>query len=292
MVDHDLHVIALLGKALRDGGVSREYQDRLQGFAEFLSQQPESDRLYVAICGGQGEAHVAFEWLAGNHPKLLPPEQRCFKDQLSENTVQNFNALGRYLNSLLSPGTQRLRLSVLSSAYHLERIQFVESHLEPQSLIRHVKFAVHPRLLHFVPVAYRPLQSADAIVRAFAQVYLLSERMLPLQINLEGVMQSRINRLVGAVFAEFEEGLQQLADLLDNEGGVLQRGGCNDELFTLQRTVVMLAEQQERLLPFIDRICASTRILGGILTVVTAALTGIRDLSDTDQHKFDGFFDS
>lgn len=284
-----VHVCALLGKVLQNGNISREFRSRLERYVEVLRRDAGSSRLYVAICGGRGEAEAAMRFLEQGDGDLLPPYERRFEDPLSENSIQNFDALGRYLVSLLSPDRQRIGLTVVSSKYHIDRILFVDRHLKPQSLVNSVRLAVHPNLLFWERVEYEPLYSDDAVVKWFAEVYTSVERLVPMQVNIEGMLDCRVNRMVEAVFSEFREGVTAIQELVNSSS--CPSGTCNRmEVERVRDAVGELSDLLPGLAGMADEIGGSGRALSRFLAVLRPAIRNLREASDLDQDRFDGFF--
>ena len=284
-----ISICALLGKALRNDALSREFKDRVQAYVQILSAV-DSNELYLAICGGGGEARQALRFLKQNYGRLVPPKDRRFIDPLSTNTIENFDALGRYLTSLLGPGRHQIRLTVVSSDYHLDRLRFVDKYLKPQSLVNSVVLAVHPTLLAWEAAPYHPLQSQDPARRWFAQIYTATDQLLlPLQINLEGILTHRLNRVVEPVFDRFKQGCDILETLGESVPPSID-GFYKQEITQVRQKTDLLSNLSGVIADLVEQIGGSGKRLRLYLDSLRSAISVLRQASDLDQQQFDRLF--
>lgn len=285
----DTHVIALLGKshANQSGEISREFARRLDAFVHVLSETSAA-HLHIAICG-QREAQPAMDWLRREHAHRLPRPARRFVDEVSRNSVQNIEALGGYLATLRSAATRRVRLTIVSSDYHVTRLQFVDEHLRPQSLLRRLTPLIAPETPGWRCAPFSPPPDAADAIRWCSRVYLLAEMLMPLQINIEGILQLRLDRIVDAVCSRFCSSLSALETSLDSPPAQIQ-SDFRPTLEAVDNSVRSILKLRDRLAAYLESAGGPDDELEDILQVLRNALPHLRDATDLDGREFDGVY--
>ena len=198
---HRIHV--LLGKALQAGQPSREFLGRLTTLADEL--QAETPPIGLALLGGQGEAEAAWSWLNQHHADLLPPKNFCFFDLASRDTIGNVSALSAWLQE--TGWASQVELNFISTSYHVDRLRLVDTYLRPQSLLNALRPSLADSSLHWTSAPFLPPQSSNPFVRCLAKIYLLGERLLPLLINLEGILSGTLTSLHPLALREWDTAL-------------------------------------------------------------------------------------
>jgi hypothetical protein len=285
----EAHVIALLGKshAKQSSEISREFARRLDAYVNIISRVPRAN-LYVAICGFR-EAVPAMAWLLREHAQLLPSPGRRFEDDVSRTSIENFEALARYLTSTFLPQHQPVRLTIVSSDYHVARLRFVDEHLPPQSLVRSVASAVDPKSVGWESVPYSPPPGAADPIQWCSRLYTLAEMLMPLQINVEGILESRLTNIVGAAYSRFRSSLSAIEELLDSPPEQI-RTEFRPTLETADQAVRSLVTVADRLASPLVATGRPTQELEDMLAVLRGALRRLRTATDLDGPEFDRLY--
>jgi hypothetical protein len=228
-------------------------------------------------------------WLESEHADLVPPPKRRFKDELSRNSIQNFQQLGRYLADLPSPPCRRIRLTIVSSDYHVARLRFVDEHLPPQSLVHSVASAIHPELPDWECAPFSPPPDAADAIRWCADVYTQAEQLMPMQINIEGVLHPRLNGISEVVYSRFRTSVSALEKLVDSPPEQV-RTRFRTTLDTAGQHVRSMAELPDRLAPHVDVVGNPMHELEDVYKIMRGALRDLRNATDLDAPEFDRLY--
>ena len=278
------NVYALLGKKLRNEKPPREFQWRIAALCEFLEKDTAT---HVALLG-KGESTEALREL---HRRKASLPERPFIDEYSKNSIGNFRVLGGYLTSLLCHH-DAIDLTIVSSDYHLDRIAFVDRHLEPQSLVNELPSVIRVKKEPLWKACdYRSHVADKGIATRFAKIYVAGELLMPLRINLEGLLAGRLNRLVRGALERYKDGLSAVGKQLS-----LSRDGLSEQaksdLEEVENWLTQLASHNHRSNQLAGSMspCIGEDELKELTTSIGRAINCVRDLCDPDQQKFDCCF--
>ena len=224
-----------------------------------------------------------------NQGTVLPPE--VFEDSRSTNSIQNFRVLGSYLAGLLA-ARKAINLKIISSDYHLDRMEIVHNELEPQSPVNEL-----PSVCRLDPASlwercnYRATISDCGHATQFASIYVAAELLMPLRINLEGMLTGRLNRVVRSTLMGFQAGLTDIERHLPSSTKDLP-DPLRDDMENVRALVTQLKGHHSRLKQIAGLVSASfdEDELRCLRNGVAAGIDRIRLICDPDQEKFDDYF--
>ena len=284
-------VCALLGKTLC--GKKRplpEFGWRIDTFCDLIDQKSSRNQPPHVALLGDAEGQAALEELQ-RRDQRLPTADRVFVDQISKSTGGNFSVLGAYLDRLLTK-YDGVHLTIVSSDYHIQRIRFVDDHLQPQSLVNELPNVVRVGL-EWWSSDFQFHTSNCGTASWFAAAYIAAELLMPLRINVEGLIVGQLNRIVRPVVARFHEGLEKF----DSLGSDRQEVDAEfaDDVDKVEKWIDRLRADGQRL----NQLAGSMSLLGvdeneliGLRDRLGMSIDGIRAISDPDLAKFSRFFDA
>jgi hypothetical protein len=281
------HVYAILGKKLCGRATPpREFRWRIEHLRDLLSQEPRG-AVYVAFLG-KGEGRAALHELRARG-ESLPTDDKLFVDEFSTNSIGNFRVLGAYLVGLLSK-YQMIRATIVSSDYHIDRISFVDQYLQPLSLVNELPSVVRlSGWLKWAKTDFSGQVANHGPASWFATVYSVCELMMPLRINLEGLVAGKLNRIVRQPWLRFQEALNEIERLL----GAPPKDDCfAADIAAVREFTTNRKHDAHRLGHLAGALAMGTDETE--LTCLTARFKELDDIRnkicDPDRDKFDSYF--
>jgi hypothetical protein len=202
--------IAVMGKVLApDGSVTCEYATRV---AALFKELRDSNVGYQAAYfvggkpkgGGPSEAQKGKETFDKQFGTKLKPPIRCEIEEESRNSIENVVNLAKLLND---QGYKQVDL--LSSGYHIDRLEAVDQFMKNQSLLQELG-RMRGNLIR-APYIFE--HSDSQIAKVKARVYTLADSLNVPRVNVEGVLQGKEQCLFPGVTNFFAVALMKLHEL-------------------------------------------------------------------------------
>jgi hypothetical protein len=194
MSDKAKIAIAVMGKALQEGGkVSCEYAARIAALAKVLRKSGRKYAFVVSLGGkpkrGQkvSEARAAKITFKKRYPGLYKrlTESRIKLEQTSTNSIENMRHLAQILRE-----RDFDRVDLVSTQYHLERLETVDRFMKNQSLLQ----CVGSLRGDLIGATYYFADHKDAVVATKADVYQLADQLNVPRVNVEGILEAKEQR--------------------------------------------------------------------------------------------------
>lgn len=197
-------------------------------------------------------------------------------DERSATTVENAAELRDFLQTHASLQGRICTVCLISDEVQIDRITFIDEAMPRLSVIKPIRLIENVQRVETHSVAYPWDHDADPERRRVAQVYRQTERMLPLQVNLEGILGLEIDNIVPSVVSQFLNSLDSLQAMV-HEFKNPQFAAC------IRRALRLLNSLRETLAELSDSKTEATSRLSSVLGLVRSTIARLRRFSDLDQ---------
>lgn len=286
----DLSVCVLLGKALHHGKITEELRGRIAHLVQLLDTTCFD---MIAFCGGgqPSEARAAYaefqiqqsaDTLAASAEKS-PHHFEVFLDESSTNTIENVDAVVEYVRKC--HGERSLGITLLSTDYHIQRLETVDALAPQTSLLRSLKMLPGgPLKMCGGPYCYD--FRASPRVRWLAAVYRNNDMLNVPRVSIEGII-NRDGQLIGDLSHLSKDVLKCFMDTI----AVLKNlslqapSACEQENSDLGEYLVLLDSCHQRLNSILAYPAPSReniKRLQGCLNTLDSIITKVRAITDQD----------
>ncbi|BCN25684.1 YdcF family protein [Vibrio alfacsensis] len=202
-------VVIVLGKRLVGNQLTAEGRTRVEALVDALGRLCFSSTAIV-FCGGvtQGNVlseadamHAYFLQLSSARGVVFPPQQIIVENR-SLNTVENMqNAAFELHKSGLCKMGQSIKVLLLSSQYHLERIIEIQTLMDEQGLLRVLKMHCAQKNIELdIPlVMHEHISVPYPHSGKLAEAFLLCDELTTYRVYLEGVRRGVFKRELSKV---------------------------------------------------------------------------------------------
>lgn len=203
------NVVAVLGKRLKSG-ITKEYASRI----DYLLSELEMGHVAADLIGFSGgktgheqisEAEVGRNYFAAlaKTPAII---SKTFLDPHAQNTIENVANILAHVQETVNCSQRDVTLTLVSSDYHLERLEIIDQRMPAQSLLKPLREKVGE--LRFLRAPY-PYHDAWQ-----GKLYLLADKLTIMRVNIEGIRQRNLEKVLIENVRDFLDTLLALSAAL------------------------------------------------------------------------------
>lgn len=204
----------VLGKKLINGRITREYADRIG----FLTQELKLGKInpdLIGFSGGktefttQSEAEEGEKYFKSLEKKLSLSVFETFCESQSKNTVENIRNILTHVYGYIDFPAKEISLELLSSDYHLDRLEIIDERMKTQSLLKPIREMVGELNLLRVPYPYT--RNYDHIQTWCSKLYRIVDKLTVTRVNIEGVLDGHMEKILSQNLEDFGDNLYELS---------------------------------------------------------------------------------
>lgn len=276
------HVVIVLGKKLIRDQITVELATRVHELVKQLKAKKLKPDL-VCFTGGKQPGGLVSEAVAGytyfrqlcERDGVETTSFEFYLDEHAKNSIENIRNVLAEVKRRLGGTAGQCRFTLVSSDYHLRRLDEVHYLTSQQSLLSELEQA--GLTWDYVQAPYPFHVSADPVTAWLAKINLLRDELTFVRVNLEGVLGGRESLLAENVnrLADVASQLQASYDTPPNVGNDdVQRARA-----ALKRAIPLLGQCHKELGPLVN--CASLdvtkiqrveRLLYNAIHIIKAAI--------------------
>ena len=276
-----IHSAVVLGKQLRDQRITREYAGRVDFLIRVLSVNPSRFDM-IAFCGGsQGpnrstEAKAGLDYFKNASSHLAERySERIFLDETSSTTIENVRHLVEHISTSANFAGKARLVTILSSDYHIQRLEIVDACIPEQSLLRQIRELADELTLLKAPYYYDSVE--DPFRRWLAILYRLTDTLTIMCVNIEGVLTSNLSVIAPQVVEIFGTTVEKLREQASSKH---RRKGYRNVEQVLDQGLATLLRCHDSVHEFAGRSDLSEKDHGELTVTLKKLSETIQDLKD------------